>query len=223
MKRVIIPIAIALMIIIGCVIYLSCDSEINSGTEDVLYNDIVYERSDFPNFNLELSEKNTKYVGDFLETYAYGQQLPWEVYALNSEENVLASAHAVWIKPGYVFPGEFGEDFATVEYVVSDGIDFFMIDDEYTEVATTLATFEGSVKLEDIVVSEPTDIAGFAEHDFVRFVYKNHADMMLYFRLCSANGKYYLNILQGAEGTDALFEIKPEYVSLLTSAIGGEN
>ena len=110
MKRVIIPIVIALLIIVSCVIYLSCDANINSGEEDILYNDIVYKRTETLSFNLEFSEENAKYICDFYETYNYGQQLPWEVYTLNSDENVLCSAHAVWIKPGFVLPEEYGED-----------------------------------------------------------------------------------------------------------------
>lgn len=218
MRRVITSIVIFAGIIIGCAVCLAGCSDINSGTEDVSYNGIVYERTDFPNYNLQLSENNTKYIGDFVETYNYGYEIPWEVYALNGEENVLASAHAVWIKPGYVFPGEFGEDFSSVEYVRSDGIDFFMIEDEYTEIPVTLAMFEGSVKLDDIVESEPSSVTDFTVHDTIRFSYKNHKDMFLLYTLCSHDGSYYLNICQ-SDGTDALFRIKAEYVGLLTSEI----
>ena len=219
MKRVIIPIVIALLIILGCVIYLMQDFSINSGTADVLYNDTVYERYDQISFNLNFFETNAEYIGDFMETYAYGQEFPWEVYTLNSDANVLLSAHAVWLKPGYVLPGEFGEDFATVEYVVSEGVDFFKMEDEYKETATLLTTFEGSVKLEDILASEPSEITEVTQHDDIRFTYKNHSDMFLSYTLCSYDGHYYLNVLQGEEGTDALFEIKPEYVDLLTSKL----
>lgn len=219
MKRVIIPIVIALLIIAGCVIYLSCDTSINNGAEDVLYNDIVYERTEFPNYNLEITEDNAKYVGDFMETYNYGQELPWEVYALNSEENVLYSAHAVWIKPGYVFPKEFGEEFSSVDYVVTEGIDFLVMEDDYKEEVTPLTTFTGSVKLEDIIASKPSDVTEFTEHAFIRLIYKNHANMRLYYQLCSAEGKFYLNVRQGTDGATALFEIKPEYVDLLTSEV----
>lgn len=221
MKRVIIPIAIALIIILSCVVYLSCDANINSGDgeEDILYNDIVYQRSDFPNYNLKISEENAKYIGDFYETYGYGQQLPWEVYSLNGDGNVFYSAHAVWVRPGYSFPEEFGEEFSSVDYAITDGIDFLVMEDSYTEQIVPLATFTKSVKLEDIVESEPSDVTEFKEHDSIRFMYKSHANMRLYYKLCSAEGKYYLNILQGEDGTTALFEIKPEYVDLLTSAI----
>ena len=44
MLKVIIPIAIALAIIIGCVIYLNIDFTLNKGEEDVTYNGIVYKR-----------------------------------------------------------------------------------------------------------------------------------------------------------------------------------
>ena len=40
MLKVIIPIAIALAIIIGCVIYLNVDFTLNKGEEDVAYNGI---------------------------------------------------------------------------------------------------------------------------------------------------------------------------------------
>ena len=46
MLRVIIPIAIVLTIIIGCVIYLNTDFTLNKGENDVTYNGVVYERVD---------------------------------------------------------------------------------------------------------------------------------------------------------------------------------
>jgi hypothetical protein len=219
MKRVMKPIVSAFLIILGCVIFLSCHSNINSGADDILYNDIVYERTEVPNYNLEFTEDNAKYVGDFIETYDYGQELPWPVYALNSDENVLYSAHAVWVKPGYVFPKEFGEEFLSVDYVVTEGLDFLVIEDDYKETVTPLSTFTGSVKLEDIIASEPSDVTEFTEYAFIRLIYKNHANMRLYLKLCSSGGKYYLNVRQGENGTTALFEIKSEYVDLLTSQI----
>ena len=154
-----------------------------------------------------------------METYQYGQQLPWEVYSLNAEEKVLASAHAVWIKPGYVLPKEYGEAFASAEYVVSEGIDFFMMDDTYSETATLLSSFSESVKLEDIIEAEASQVLEYTEHGTIRLKYKNHKDMFLLYTLCSHEDAYYLNVLQGTEGTDALFAIKPEYVELLTSAL----
>ena len=212
-------IALILIVVLLGMFLVGCASEINSGTEDILYNDIVYERFTLSNYNLAFTEENATYIGDFLETYDYGRQLPWEVYALNGEENVLYSAHAVWIRPGYVFPSEFGEDFSSVDYVVTEGIDFLVIEDDYKEYVTKLATFDKSVKLEDILAAEPSDITEFTEFDSIRFKYKNHADMELFFTLCSSEDRYYLNVKEENTGESRLYEIKSEYTKLLTSAI----
>ena len=220
MLRLIIPIAVALAIIFGCVFYLNYDTSINSGTDDVLYNDIVYERT-LLNYNLTISEDNSKYVGDFSQLYAYGQERLWEVRALNNEENMLYSAHATWLRPGYSLPSEYGEDFAAVEYVVSEGIDFSIIPDNYTEEVTPLATFDGVVRLEDMIESEASAISPKEENipGEIRFKYKNHADIFLLLEICALDGRYYLNVCHSIEGTANWFEIKPEYVGLLTSAI----
>ena len=220
MLRVIIPIAIAVAIIIGCVIYLNYDTSINSGTDDILYNDIVYERADI-NYNLSISEEHSKYIGDFSQIYAYGQEYLYEVFVLNSEENILYSAHAIWLKPGYSLPSEYGEEFASVEYVVSEGIDFNVIPDDYSEVATLLANFESAVMLEDIIDSEASEITP-SDEDItgrIRFKYKNHADISLIFDICGFDGQYYLNVCHSTDGTDNWFKIKSEYSALLTSAI----
>ena len=37
--------------------------------------------------------------------------------------------------------------------------------------------------------------------------------------ICALDGRYYLNVCHSIEGTANWFEIKPEYVGLLTSAI----
>lgn len=220
MLRVIIPIVVAISIIIGCIIYLSHDSSINSGETDVLYNDIVYERVDISG-NLRLYEDNSKYAGgDYKEIFEYGQERLWEIRVLNENENVLYSVQYVWLKPGYELPGDFGEEFSSANYVVYEGIDARVLPDAYVELVNEhLADFEGGVKLEDIVASEPTDVAEFTAHGAICFTYKNHTDMALYYDLCEADGKYYLNVLQGSEWTDALFEIKAEYVELLTAAL----
>ena len=220
MLRVIIPIAIAVAIIIGCVIYLNYDTSINSGTDDILYNDIVYERADI-NYNLSISEEHAKYIGDFSQIYAYGQEVLYEVYVLNGDENLLFTAHATWLKPGYTAPSEYGEDFASVEYVVSEGIDFNVIPDNYKEDATLLANFDGAVRLEDIIESEASDISPAFEDikGSIRFKYKNHADLALIFDIYGSDGQYYLNVCHSTEGTDTWFKIKPEYVDLLTSAM----
>ena len=219
MNRVIIPILIALLIIVCVVVYLNTDTSINSGDKDVLYNGIVYERAEFPNYGLSINEDDAKYIGDFLEIYDYGQELPWGVYVLNSEANLLYSAHAIWIKPGYVFPGEFGEEFSSINYAVCEGNDLLVMEDNYKEEVTQLVSCEGSFKLEDIIETEPANITEFTEHDYIKLIYKGHANMSLYYRLCSADGEYYLNVHQGAEGTNALYKIKPEYVDLLTSMV----
>ena len=220
MLRVILPIVIALAIIVGCIIYLNYDTSINSGTDDVLYNNIVYERAQLP-YNVTVSEANAKYIGDFSQLYAYGQEVLYEVRVLNSEENIVYSAHATWLRPGYSCPSEYGEDFASVEYVVSEGIDFVIIPDNYTEEVTPLATFDGVVRLEDIIESETSEISPTEENipGSVRFKYKNHADIMLLLDICSLDGQYYLNVCHSTEGTDNWFKIKPEYVALLTSAM----
>ena len=214
-------VALAFVLILAFSMLTGCVTEqgLNSGTEDVLYNEIVYKRSDDFSINLEISEENAKYVGVYLETYAYGQEVPWDVYALNDDENILYTAYTVWLRPGYEPPEEFGEEFASVEYVVPDGINFLVIEDDYTEEVTPLTTFSTSVKLEDIVESEPTDLEDFTEHDILRFTYKNHSDIFLTLTLCSADGKYYLDVCDGETYTDYFHEIKPEYVELLTSAI----
>ena len=220
MLRVIIPIAIALAIIIGCVIYLNYDTSINSGLDDILYNDIVYERT-LLNYNLTISEDNAKYIGDFSQLYAYGQEFLYEVYVLNGEENMLYTAHATWLKPGYSVPSEYGEELASVEYVVSEGIDFKVIPDNYKEEVTHLADFDGVVMLEDIIESEASDISPTEENMMgsVRFKYKNHADIMLILDIYCLDGQYYLDVCHSIEGTDNWFKIKPEYLALLTSAI----
>jgi hypothetical protein len=140
---------------------------------------------------------------------------------LNDEENMLYSAHATWLRPGYSSPSPYGEDFASAEYVVSEGIDFQVIPDDYKEEVTALATFDGAVKLENIIESEPSDIAP-KESDIpgsIRFKYKNHADISVTLYICCVDGQYYLDVCHSTEGTDSWFKIKPEYVDLLTSAI----
>ena len=212
-------IAFILIAIFACTALVGCNSEINSGSKDVLYNGIVYGRYGYLDYNLEISEENAFYIGDFIETYDYGQELSWEVYALNDEENLLYTAYTNWVKPGYVLPGYFGEDFVSVEYVIPNGIDFKIIPDDYTEEVFPLKTFRGSVKLEDIVETEPSGITEFTEHNSLRFFYKNHADIRLWLDICSVNGKYYLNVKNSQDGSPALHEIKPEYVELIISAI----
>ena len=224
MLKVIIPIAIAVAIIIGCVVYLNYDNTINcdENPENVEYNGIVYERVEI-DYNLAITEKNSKYIGDYSQLYAYGQEYLYEVRALNGEENMLYTAHTTFLRPGYSLPTPFGEEFTSAEYVVSEGIDFQIIPDNYTEVATHLGNFEGSVKLEDIVESEPCDIAiseeAIDECDEIRFAYKNHTDIFLLLVIHNFEGQYYLNVRAPSGETYEWFKIKPEYVDMLTSAI----
>lgn len=224
MLRVIIPIVIALAIIIGCVVYLNYDNTINSeeNRENIEYNEIVYERVQI-DYNLAITEKNSKYIGDYSQLYAYGQEYLYEVRALNGEENMLYTAHATFLRPGYSLPTPFGEEFTGAEYVVSEGIDFQVIPDDYTETATHLATFDGSVKLEDIVESESCDITVSEEVvdecDEIRFAYKNHKDIFLLLVICNHEGEYYLDVRSPSGDAHEWFKIKPEYVDLLTSAI----
>lgn len=219
-KRFILPLVFAILVIIGCIIYLNYDyPTINSGTDNVVYNDIVYERTPIT-YNLEISDKNSEYIGDFKEIVEYGQEVLLPVYVLNSDANILYS-HVIWVKPGYSLPSEYGEEFASVEYVASNGVDFSVIPDEYNEQVTPLATFEGSVKLEDIIESEASEVAPSEDHIYggIRLFYKNHADLRLIFAIGSIDGEYYLNVRHSTEGTDTWYKIKPEYVDLLTAAI----
>ena len=222
MLRVIIPIVIALSIIVGCIIYLNHDSTLNQGEEDITYNGVVYEKTSL-DYNLTISEDNAKYIGDYGQLYAYGQEYIYEVRVLNGEANMLYTPHATFLKLGYTPPSPYGEDFACVEYVVSEGIDFKGIPDDYTEEATPLATFKESVKLEDIIETDSSEITvsdeSIAECDEIRFKYKNHADISLVFYIYGVDGQYYLDVRHADDGTHEWFKIKPEYVDLLTSAI----
>ena len=98
MLRVIIPIAIALAIIIGCVIYLNYDNTINSeeNPNNIEYNGTIYERI-LIDYNLAITEDNSKYIGDYSQLYAYGQEYLYEVRTLNSEKNMLYTAHATFL------------------------------------------------------------------------------------------------------------------------------
>lgn len=227
MLRVILPIVIALAIIVGCVIYLNYDTTINCEDDpnNIEYNELVYERVDI-DYNLAITEDNSKYVGDYSQIYAYGQEYLYEVRVLNGEENMLYTAHATFLKPGYSLPTPFGEEFTGAEYVVSEGIDFQVIPDDYTEVATPLVTFQGSVKLEDIVESESSDITVsedvIDECNEIRFAYKNHKDVFLLLVIYNYEGQYYLNVRNPSGDTCEWFKIKPEYVDVLTSAIPKE-
>lgn len=224
MARVIIPIVIALAIILGCVIYLAHDTTINSEEDpnNIEYNGIIYERTSL-DYNLTISEDNARYIGDYSQLYAYGQEYLYEVWMLNGEANLLYTPHATFLKPGYSPPSPYGEEFTRAEYVVSEGIDFSGIPDDYTETATPLDGFVGGVKLEDIIESASSDIIvseeAIEECGEIRFTYKNHADIFLLLTIYNQEGQYYLDVRHAKDGTHAWFKIKPAYVALFASAI----
>lgn len=225
--RFILPIVIAISIIIACVYYLNTDFTLNKGENDITYNGVVYERANL-HYNISHTEVNAKKVGTYGQIYAYGQEWIYDVFQLNDEANVLYTPHATFLKQGYAHPSLFGEDIASAEYVVSEGIDFKGIPDEYTETATLLATFDNSVRLEDIIESEPSDITITEEQakecDEIRMKYKNHADLYMIFYIYGVDDQYYLDIcdydFENNVANHQWFKIKPEYVGLLTSAIG---
>ena len=211
----------AIVIIIACVIFLNTDYTLNKGENDITYNGVVYERANL-NYNTCVSEEHAKKIGTYGQIYEYGREVIFDVYCLNDEANVLYTPHATFIKQGYLSPSPYGEDFASAEYVVSNGIDFLGMPDDYTEEATLLANFDKSVKLEDIIESEPSDItisdAELEKCNEIRFKYKKHADLSLIFYIYGLDGQYYLDVRQ-VDGAHEWFMIKPEYVVLLTSAI----
>ena len=216
LKKIII---FALIAALACMMLAGCDLPKDNDTGlvgNADYNGVTYDRASYPNHNLVLLKDHATYIGDFLEAYDNGYQIPWEVYVLNEEANVLYSAHAVWVKPGYVFPDEYGEAFSSAEYVVSEGIL-----DEYREEVTPLITFEGGVTLADIIESAPADISDYTVHADIRFCYRDHADMAVLLELCEWSGQYYLNVIDDASGAPVLFQIKPEYAEALTSAVAG--
>ena len=222
--RFILPLVAAILIIIACVIYLNTDFTMNKGERDVTYEGVVYERINL-HYNIEHYEENSKKIGGYGELYAYGQEYIYDLYQLN--ENILYTPHATFLRSGYSQPPLFGEDLATAEYVVSEGIDFKGMPDNYTEEATLLATFNESVRLEDIIESDPSNINVSDEEikkcDEIRFKYKNHDGFYLLFYIYSVDGQYYLDIcdydFENNVGNHKLHKIKPEYVGLLTSTI----
>ena len=224
--RFILPIAAAIVIIIACVIYLNTDFTLNKGENDITYNDVVYERASL-HYNISHTEVNSKKIGSYGQIYAYGQEYIYDVFQLNDELNVLFTPHATFVKQGYPYPSLFGEDISSVEYVVSEGIDFKGMPDEYSETATLLATFDNSVRLEDIIESEPSDISITEEQveecDEIRMRYKNHADIYMVFYIYGTGGEYYIDIcdydFENYVANHQWYKIKPEYVGILTSAI----
>ena len=220
--RFILPIVIAVAIIIACIIYLNTDFTLNKGEQNVTYKGIVYERVDL-HYNIEHSEENAKKIGGYGQIYAYGQEYIYDLYQLN--ENILYTPHATFLKSGYPLPTLFGEDLASAEYVVSEGINFKGIPDDYTEEATLLAIFDKSVKLEDIIEVDPTDITvseeDFKECDEIRFMYKNHDGLYMMLYIYGVDGQYYLDICDYIDDMEnhKWHKIKPEYVDLFASAM----
>lgn len=224
--RFILPLVAAILIIIACVIYLNTDFTLNKGENDITYNGVVYERASL-HYNISHTETNSKKIGSYGQVYAYGQEYIYDVFQLNDELNVLFTPHATFVKQGYAYPSLFGEDISSVEYVVSEGIDFKGMPDEYSETATLLATFDNSVRLEDIIESEPSDISITEEQveecDEIRMRYKNHADIYMVFYIYGTGGEYYIDIcdydFENYIANHQWYKIKPEYVGILTSAI----
>ena len=225
--RFILPLVAAILIIIACVIYLNTDLTLNKGENDITYNGVVYERVSL-HYNISHTEVNSKKIGSYGQVVAYGQEWLYDVYQLNDELNILYTPHATFAKQGYPYPSLFGEDIASAEYVVSEGRDLKGMPDDYTETATLLDTFDNSVRLEDIIESQPSDITITEEEveecNEIRMRYKNHADLYMIFYIYGADGQYYLDIcdydFENNVANHQWFKIKPEYVGLLTSAIG---
>ena len=220
--RFVLPLVIAIAIIIASIIFLNTDFTLNKGEEDVTYNGVLYERADL-HYNIEHSEENAKKIGLYGQIYAYGQEYMFDLYQLN--ENILYTPHATFLKSGYPQPSLFGEDLVDAEYVVSEGINFKGMPDEYVEEVTPIATFDKSVKLEDIIEIDPSDISvseeEFEECDEIRFHYKNHDGLYLMLYIYGVDGNYYLDICDYVDDVEnhKWHKIKPEYLELLTSAI----
>lgn len=187
--------------------------EINQG-RDVLYKETVYIRSEFPNYNIELVSDDEESIGVFVETYENGATLPWDVFLLNEEECVLYSHHALWLKPNYKLPDEYGESFSKVEYVISEGIL-----DEYKEETTHLCSFEGEVTLEDIISKEAAVISDYTQYADLRFYYADHKDIAIRLGLVSSEGEFYLSVRRDYDGADVFYKINDKYIEDLTSAI----
>ena len=220
--RFILPLVIAIAIIIASIIFLNTDFTLNKGEEDVTYNGVLYERADL-HYNIEHSEENAKKIGLYGQIYAYGQEQMFDLYQLN--ENILYTPHTTFLKSGYSQPSLFGEDLADAEYVVSEGINFKGMPDDYTEEVTPIATFDKSVKLEDIIEIDPSDISvskeEFEECDEIRFHYKNHDGLYLMLYIYGADGNYYLDICDYVDDVEnhKWHKIKPEYVDIISAAI----
>jgi hypothetical protein len=223
--RFILPLVIAIAIIIASIIYLNTDFTLNKGAEDITYNDVVYERFEL-DYNITITEEHAKKIGTYGQPGAYGQEWIYDVYQLNDEAIFLYTPHADFVKSGCPQPSIFGEEFTYVEYVVSEGHDFVGMPDDYTEEATLLDNFDKSVKLEDVIETEPTDInVGMdviRECNEIRFKFKNYPDMFAMFYIYGVDGDYYLGIGYDYDVEQDIeyvrwHKINPEYVDLLTS------
>lgn len=210
MKKVLVVVIISIICIAFCA---GCSNDIGDG-RDILLDGVVYKRAVIPNYNMTLSEDNKIYVGDYIETYDYGQQLPWEVFAINEQRNLLLSAHAIWLKPGYELPDEYGANFSQVDYVISEGIL-----DDYKEDSTYLTTFTDEVKLENIISSQSSELENVEVFGDIRFWYTDHQDINIVLPLCKSGDKYYLNVREDTKGDPVYFAINEQYVQLFTSAL----
>ena len=212
-------VALVLVAVLAVLMLAGCEMSPKNGpeisAENAVYKNTVYERNNTLQYNLTLMRDHATHIGDFIETYENGYQLPGEVFVLNDEENILFSEHAIWVRPGYVVPSEYGEPFASAEYVVSEGIL-----DTYKEEITPLITFDGTVTLEDLIEETPTAVTDdCVPYGSVRLHYRNHADIAVELTLCSLGGQYYLNVRSHETGEATLYQIKSAYVEVLTAAV----
>jgi hypothetical protein len=197
------------------------------GEKVILTKQLPQEYISDPLLVFHVKHSTIQVMIDGEEIYAYGQEYIYDVYQLNDEAIFLYTPHASFVKSGYSQPSIFGEEFTYVEYVVSEGIDFSGIPDDYKEEATLLANFDTSVKLEDVIETEPTDIKvseeAIEECNEIRFKYKNYSDVFALFYIYGVDGDYYLDIcdynFEDNTANHQWYKIKPEYVDLLTSAM----
>lgn len=207
-----------LVLVLVCIIAtfsIGCNKDSSIGTgDDIRINDTLYVRSQFPNYNIVLLETNSTYVGDYIQEYDNGYQLPWEVYSLNSEAKVLYSAHAVWTVEGYEFPDEYSNKFSKATYVVSEGIL-----DDYVEDEDPITEFTTEVTLEDLISEQPTALTEPTLYGQIRLYYAEYADMAIELKLAKSGDDYYLDVKEDTAGESVYYMIDEAYVELLSSAV----
>lgn len=194
-------------------VYSGCGNTLNEG-DNIRYEDTLYLMSEWPNYNIALLEDDATSIGDFIQVFDNGYEIPWEVFVLNDQKNVLFSAHALWLKEGYSLPDEYGEDFSKAEYVIAEGIL-----DDYTEDKTFLTNFEAGVKLENIIASQASQLTNPTKHAMIRLHYTAHANMVIDLYLYQVGTDYYLSVMDVVDGevVDVYYEINEDYVGALTS------